>query len=54
MAEWPGEIDINRAQAARERAEERLKDHANEIDVKRAEYALRKALTRIDVSDYKE
>lgn len=54
VAEWPGEIDINRAQAARERAEERLKDHANEIDVKRAEYALRKALTRIDVSDYKE
>ncbi|SFG49721.1 F-type H+-transporting ATPase subunit epsilon [Lachnospiraceae bacterium C7] len=54
VAEWPGEIDLNRAQAAKDRAEERLKDHLNETDVKRAEYALRKALTRIDVSDYRD
>ncbi len=51
VAEWPDEIDVQRAEAAKERAEERLRNHAAEIDVKRAEYALRKALTRIDVTE---
>ncbi|NSC77146.1 F0F1 ATP synthase subunit epsilon, partial [[Eubacterium] rectale] len=39
---------IDRAQAAKERAEQRLSNHTAEIDVKRAEFALRKALIRID------
>lgn len=50
LAEWPDEIDVNRAEAAKQRAEERLASHTAEIDVKRAEYALHKALTRIDVA----
>lgn len=50
VAEWPDEIDVNRAEAARQRAEARLASHTEEIDVKRAEYALRKSLIRIDVS----
>ena len=50
LAEWPDEIDVSRAEAAKERAEERLRNHSAEIDTKRAEYALRKALIRIDVA----
>ena len=46
------EIDIDRAQAAKERAEQRLSNHTAEIDVKRAEFALRKALIRIDVAHH--
>lgn len=47
IAEWPDEIDISRAQAAKARAEERLRSHSAEIDVARAEIALKKALVRI-------
>ncbi len=50
VAEWPDEIDINRAEAARERAERRLADKTDSTDIKRAEFALRKALVRIDVA----
>ena len=50
IAEWPNEIDKNRAEAARQRAEERLAHRTEAIDVKRAEFALRKALVRIDIA----
>lgn len=53
LAEWPDEIDVNRAEAAKERAEERIKTRADNLDLKRAEYALHKALIRIDVANYK-
>ena len=43
-------IDKNRAEAARARAEERLAHRTEAIDVKRAEFALRKALVRIDIA----
>ena len=49
IAEWPEEIDVARAEAARARAEERLHNHTAEIDVARAEIALKKALVRIDI-----
>ena len=52
LAEWPDEIDIDRAQAAKERAEQRLSNHTAEIDVKRAEFALRKVLIRIDAAHH--
>lgn len=48
LAEWPDEIDEQRAIAAKERAEQRLASHTEDIDVKRAEFALKKALIRID------
>ena len=47
IAEWPDEIDVSRAQAAKARAEERLRSHSAEVDVARAEIALKKALVRI-------
>ncbi len=50
IAEWPNEIDVSRAEAARERAEERLAAKAADLDVARAEFALRKALIRIDIA----
>ena len=53
LAEWPDDIDVSRAESAKERAEERLANHTAEIDVKRAEFALRKALIRIDAADHK-
>lgn len=49
IAEWPDEIDKSRAEAAKARAEERLANKTEAIDVKRAEFALRKALVRIDL-----
>ena len=50
-AELPEEIDVKRAEAARERAEARLK-YREGIDVARAEQALKRALMRLSVADY--
>lgn len=52
-AEWPEEIDVTRAKEAKQRAEERLKRRDN-IDVARAEIALRKAVNRIRIAEEKE
>lgn len=52
-AEWPEEIDVERAKEAKQRAEERLKRRDN-IDTIRAEIALRKAINRIRVVEEKE
>ncbi len=49
IIEWPEEIDESRAQEAKERAEERLREKKPELDTARAEVALRRALTRIEV-----
>lgn len=49
IIEWPEEIDGARAQGAKERAEERLRTKSPETDTARAEVALRRALTRIEV-----
>ncbi|WP_349668015.1 ATP synthase F1 subunit epsilon [Lacrimispora sp.] len=49
VAEWPEEIDINRAQEAKVRAERRLKEQSGETDIVRAETALKKALVRISL-----
>lgn len=48
-AEWPDEIDLERAKKARERAEKRLKSEKDASDVARAEMALRRAINRIEV-----
>mgnify|MGYP000037987664 CR=1 FL=1 len=50
-AEWPEEIDVERAKKAKERAEERLKEKKEGIDILRAELALRRALNRLDVAN---
>lgn len=46
-AEWIDDIDVKRAEKAKERAEERLKSKDN-IDVMRAELALKRAMLRIN------
>ena len=53
VAEWPEEIDINRANEARIRAERRLGGNSGEsnIDILRAELALKKSLVRIGLAN---
>lgn len=49
IAEWPDEIDFKRADEARARAEKRLSEHSAELDVVRAEAALKRALVRLEL-----
>lgn len=49
IIEWPGEIDEERAKAARERAESRLSG-GGDVDVVRAEAALMRATARINAA----
>jgi F-type H+-transporting ATPase subunit epsilon len=52
-AERPEEIDVARAQEARERAQERLKSQDPSTDYERALYALKRADVRLDVAGKK-
>lgn len=52
-AEFGELIDPQRALAAKERAEKRLSQRSQDIDIKRAEYALRRAIARINAADKK-
>ncbi|AVX19551.1 ATP synthase F1 subcomplex epsilon subunit [Carboxydocella sporoproducens DSM 16521] len=49
-AERPKEIDVQRALAAKERAERRLAERSADIDMVRAEVALKRALNRLKVA----
>lgn len=49
VAEWPSEIDVERARNAEDRARARLAEKSENIDVLRAELALKKALVRQDI-----
>lgn len=51
IAEWPDEIDTNRAKKAEERARRRLDEKAKELDYTRAEAALKKALVRQEIKE---
>src|SRR5512133_1475805 len=48
--EKPEEIDVERAKAALQRAEQRLASHARDLDLERARLAVLKALTRLNVA----
>lgn len=48
IAEWPDEIDENRATEARIRAERRLNEGGEGVNMDRAELALRRSLARIE------
>lgn len=48
-ANWPDEIDVDRAKAAKERAEHRLQEKASGTDLIRAEAALKRAMARISL-----
>lgn len=47
-AEWIDDIDLKRAEAAKERAEKRLKENSSSVDIKRAELALKRAILRLN------
>lgn len=47
-AEWPEEIDVDRAKHSKERAEKRIASTDSSIDILRAELSLRRALIRIE------
>ncbi|MCM8711646.1 F0F1 ATP synthase subunit epsilon [Clostridium sp. SYSU_GA19001] len=49
-AEWPEEIDINRAEEARKKAEKHLKNKA-QLDYKKEELRLKRAVARIKAKD---
>ncbi len=48
IIEWPSEIDEQRAEAAKERAEKLLLEKSPNTDIARAETALLRAMTRIN------
>lgn len=50
-AEWPGDIDLAKAQAAKKRAEDRLTAKQEGVDMVRAEAALKRAIARINAVD---
>ena len=49
-ANWPEEIDVERAKAAKKRAEERLNKKEQGTDIVRAEAALKRAMARLSAS----
>ncbi len=50
VAEWPEEIDVNRANEAKLRAERRLKAGETGIDAGRAELALKRSIVRLQAT----
>ena len=46
VAEWPEDIDVERAKKSEERARKRLETKSADIDIARAELALKRALVR--------
>ena len=54
-AEHSSTIDLNRAMLAKERAEARLNDNKkDDIDFKRAELALKRAMNRVEVAEIRK
>lgn len=53
IVEWPAEIDLERAEESKNRAEERIRENAPGTDMKRAEMSLKRAVARINAAEYK-
>ena len=51
-AEWPEDIDIDRANTDREHAEQRLQERTDDIELQNDQLLLRRALVQIEVSSY--
>lgn len=49
IIEWPEEIDEARAEAAKQRASERIQSKDSDTDIARAEVALQRAIARIEI-----
>ena len=54
IVEWPDEIDENRAREAKIRAERRLAEGGEGLDVDRAELALKRSIARIRLSEHRK
>lgn len=52
-AEWPEEIEVNRALEAKKRAEERLRQHKSEVEYLQSQVALKRAIMRLRVVNQK-
>lgn len=52
IIEWPDEIDENRAEEARIRAERRISEKDSAVNMARAELALKRAMARIETKNY--
>lgn len=52
-AEYPEEIDFNRAKAAKERAEERLQKQLSQMEYARSKTALARAMARMKMTNQK-
>lgn len=50
IVEWKEDIDKDRALRSKERAEKRISEHNENIDLARAELSLKRALVRLDVA----
>jgi F-type H+-transporting ATPase subunit epsilon len=48
--EWPEEIDVNRAKAARERAEERMRQKQSMVQYRLSKISLARAMARLRVT----
>ncbi|MDO4187926.1 MAG: ATP synthase F1 subunit epsilon [Lachnospiraceae bacterium] len=53
IVEWPDEIDLHRAEEAKIRAERRIAEKATDVNMARAELALKRAVARIDTVENK-
>ena len=51
IVEWPEEIDLERAEESRERAEKRLMEAVPGTDMARAEVSLKRAMARIRLKE---
>ena len=51
VAEWPEEIDVNRAKEAEIRAQRRLETNDPMMNRQRAEFALRRAMVRLSLAE---
>ena len=51
-AEWPEETDLESAKADRERAEERLREKTDDLEIQSDQILLRRALVQIEISSY--
>jgi F-type H+-transporting ATPase subunit epsilon len=50
--ERPEEIDVSRAQAAKERAEKRIAERTPDVNIDRARLALLRALNRLKIAEF--
>jgi len=50
--EWPHEVNVKSAQEQREHIKQRLREHEDDVTIRRDEVLLRRALVQIELSSY--